>query len=250
VDFGSGPGGAVTGEHVGHSFQGHGGGDQWTRVEGLGGQEIHHALLATRAGEHTDRGDVPQDEGSRTSRCWFSASTTRPFSSTGIGTGARPPRRATARGLAAGTLDLLPRPGLPSTFRVDPEALDYAADQPDLTLLSYSPNQQGQLVRPWMPLRPAFDHPGSQDRLHLVHRIAHDLGATAIQVALAWHLAGPTSQMQLPAGSSVSVSADLPARRVAMIPVIGASSVAQLDESLGALDVVLSDEHRSALDGV
>ncbi len=142
-----------------------------------------------------------------------------------------------------------PRPGLPSTFRVDTEALDYAADQPDLTLFSYSPNQQGQLVRPWVPFRPAYDHPGSQDRLRLVHRIAHELGATAIQVALAWHLAGPTSQMQLPAGSSTADRSALPARRVAMIPVIGASSVAQLEESLGALDVVLSDEHRAALDG-
>jgi aryl-alcohol dehydrogenase-like predicted oxidoreductase len=141
-----------------------------------------------------------------------------------------------------------PRPGVPSTFRVDPEAIDYAAGRPDLTLLSYSPNQQGQLVRPWMPVRPPYDHPGSADRLRLVHRIAHELGVTAIQVALAWHIAGPTSQMPLPAGSSVSAAADLPARRVAMIPVIGASSVDQLEESLGALDVVLAPEHRLALD--
>ena len=143
-----------------------------------------------------------------------------------------------------------PRPGLSSAFRVDTEAIDYLADQPDLTLLSYSPNQQGQLVRPWMPIRPPFDHPGSQDRLRLVHQIAHELGATAIQVALAWHLAGPTSRLPLPAGSSTSGPADLPVRRAAVIPVIGASSVAQLEESLGALDVVLSDEHRAALDGV
>ncbi|GLY32589.1 aldo/keto reductase [Kineosporia sp. NBRC 101731] len=143
-----------------------------------------------------------------------------------------------------------PRPGLPTTTLVDTEAIDYAADQPDLTVLTYSPNQRGQLVRPWMSVRPPYDHPGSLERLRRVHEIAHELGATAGQIALAWHLAGPTSRMQRPAGSDVSALDALPARRVAMIPVVGARTLAQLEESLGALDVTLSEAHRAVLDGV
>ncbi|MBT0772863.1 aldo/keto reductase [Kineosporia sp. J2-2] len=142
-----------------------------------------------------------------------------------------------------------PRPGLATTTVVDPEVIDYAADQPDLTVITYSPNQQGQLVRPWMPVRPPYDHPGSTGRLRLVHAIAHELGATANQVALAWHLAGPSSRMQRVAGSDRSALDQLPARRAAMIPVIGASRVSQLEESLGALAVTLTGEHLAALDG-
>jgi len=140
-----------------------------------------------------------------------------------------------------------PRPGFPTTNLLDTEAIDYAAEQPDLTVLTYSPNQRGQLVRPWMAIRPPYDHPASHERLRLVHEIAHELGVTANQVALAGHIAGLASRLERPAGSEVS--SDLPTRRATIIPVVGASSPAQLEESLGALDVVLSEEHRAALDG-
>ncbi|GAB3250799.1 aldo/keto reductase [Kineosporia babensis] len=142
-----------------------------------------------------------------------------------------------------------PRPGRPSTYRVDPDAIDYATEESDLTIVSYSPNQQGQLVRPWMPLPDPYDHPGSLDRLRMAHRIAHELGVTANQVTLAWHLAGPASRIERPAGSDVAALSELPVRRASVIPLVGASSVAQLDESLGALTVELSPEHLALLDG-
>jgi aryl-alcohol dehydrogenase-like predicted oxidoreductase len=128
------------------------------------------------------------------------------------------------------------------------EALDYAAEHPDLTILSYSPQQQGQLVRPWLPFRAPYDHPGSERRLRTLHRIAHDHGATANQVVLAWHLAGPRSEATYPSGSSTHSVAELRARRAAMIPVIGARSVTQLEEALDALELELTVDALAELD--
>jgi aryl-alcohol dehydrogenase-like predicted oxidoreductase len=53
-----------------------------------------------------------------------------------------------------------------------------------------------------------------------------ETGATANQVVLAWLIGG-----------------DLP-----VVPLVGASSVAQLDESLAAVDLQLSAEQRQLLD--
>ena len=56
--------------------------------------------------------------------------------------------------------------------------------------------------------------------------MAAETGATANQVVLAWLMGG-----------------ELP-----VIPLVGASSVAQLEESLGAVDLELSAEQRARLD--
>jgi aryl-alcohol dehydrogenase-like predicted oxidoreductase len=141
-----------------------------------------------------------------------------------------------------------PAPGYPEDTVITPEGIDYAASDPELTIISYSPQQSGQLVRPWMDFGEKYQHPGSHQRLRLVHEIAHDLGATANQVALAWHLAGPRSNVQYQPGHATTAAADLPVRRAAMIPVFGASSVTQLDEALGALDLKLTDEQLDLLD--
>ncbi|HEY9291946.1 MAG TPA: aldo/keto reductase [Microlunatus sp.] len=140
------------------------------------------------------------------------------------------------------------RPGYPDGSAVTGEMIDYAASDPDLTITTYSPQQGGQIVRPWMELRSYYDHPGSPDRLRLVHRIAHDLGATANQVIMAWHLAGPKSNFTYRDGSSTHALDDLAPRRAAMLPIFGASSVAQLDEALGTLDVKLTDDQLALLD--
>ena len=57
-------------------------------------------------------------------------------------------------------------------------------------------------------------------------QVAKETGATANQVVLAWLIGG-----------------ELP-----IVPLIGASSVAQLDESLAAVDLQLSAEQRQLLD--
>lgn len=141
-----------------------------------------------------------------------------------------------------------PAPGRSENTVVTREGLDYAAEHPELTIFSYSPQQQGQLVRPWMPLGAPYDHPGSDRRLRAAHQIAHAHGATVNQVVLAWHLVGPSSLVRYPAGSSTLTSTELPVRRAAMIPVIGARSVTQLDEALGASDIELSPEELAVLD--
>ena len=143
-----------------------------------------------------------------------------------------------------------PAPGVETNRVVTRDAVDYAATDPELTVLSYSPQQQGQLVRPWMPLEPLYDHPGSERRLRTAHRIAHAHGATANQVVLAWHLVGPAAQIAYPAGSASHSPAELPVRRAAMVPVIGARSLSQLDEALGAVEIELSADDLTHLDGV
>ena len=114
--------------------------------------------------------------------------------------------------------------------------------------MTYAPQQAGQLVRPWVPFLGDYDHSGSRERLEMVHRVAHELGGTANQVALAWHVRGPRSNVAYRDGSSTTALADLPDRRAAMIPIFGASSIAQLDEALGALDLKLTDEQLGLLD--
>lgn len=140
------------------------------------------------------------------------------------------------------------RPGEPENTLVTPEAIDYVANEPGLTITTYSPQQGGQLARPWMPFWPPYDHPGSHDRLRRAHQIAHELGATVNQVVLAWHLVGGLNRIVYRAGSSTKPLSELPEQRAPMLPIFGASSVEQLDEAIGALDVKLSDEQLSLLD--
>ena len=71
-----------------------------------------------------------------------------------------------------------------------------------------------------------FDHPGTPARLAALREVAKDAGATVNQVVLAW-----------------LIGAEVP-----MIPLVGASSVAQLDESLAAVDLELTAEQRARLD--
>lgn len=71
-----------------------------------------------------------------------------------------------------------------------------------------------------------YDHPGTPARLAALREVANDADATVNQVVLAWLIGG-----------------DIP-----IIPVVGASSVTQLDESLAAVDLELTTEQRTKLD--
>lgn len=126
---------------------------------------------------------------------------------------------------------LHPAPMVGRNNFVTPGLLDYAAstgtdDRPPLTVTVYSPLHQGAIARLDKPLWGGVDHPTSRVRRALLHEVASDLGVTPNQVALAWLL-----------GAEVPV-----------IPVVGVSSVAQLDEALGAADLVLDAEVRARLD--
>ncbi|MEU0882403.1 aldo/keto reductase [Lentzea sp. NPDC005914] len=123
---------------------------------------------------------------------------------------------------------LRPRPG--AEFGANPhisdEMLDYARTEPDLTVLGYSVLLSGAYTRADRPLPEQYDHEDSRRRLKVLAEVAGELGATPNQVVLAWLLGG-----------------DPP-----VLPILGVSSVEQLDECLGALDVVLDDELRQRLD--
>ena len=108
---------------------------------------------------------------------------------------------------------------------VTEELIDYATSE-DLTLLAYSPLLKGVYARPGQAPPPAYDHPGNRVRLAVLREVAAELGATPTQVVLAWLMDG----------------------RPPMIPVAGASTVAQLEEQLGALDLQLDDDVRRRLD--
>lgn len=111
---------------------------------------------------------------------------------------------------------------------VSGDLLSYLRANPELTQVSYSPLISGAYVRDDKPLGPGFDHAGTQPRLKAIREVAAETGATVNQVALAWLMGG-----------------DIP-----VLPLVGASSVAQLDESLGAVELELTVEQRTKLDSV
>ncbi|WP_225812979.1 aldo/keto reductase [Streptomyces spinosus] len=128
---------------------------------------------------------------------------------------------------------LRPRTDVPSELfpdgslgGADAQLLNYLRAEPGLTLVAYSPLLTGAYTRADKPLPPDYDHPGTPARLAVLREVARETGATANQVVLAWQLGG-----------------ELP-----VIPLVGASSVAQLDESLAAVDLELTGEQRARLD--
>jgi len=111
------------------------------------------------------------------------------------------------------------------------ELLDYAAStgvdgRPPLAVTAYSPILQGAYVRRDKPLWDGFDHPTTRERVRLLHEVAGEIGATPNQVVLAWLLGGEHP----------------------VIPIIGPSTLEQLDELLGAADLDLDPELRERLD--
>lgn len=108
----------------------------------------------------------------------------------------------------------------------DGSILSYLRAEPELTLVAYSPLLNGACTRPGKELERPYDHPGTRARLDALGQVAKETGATANQVVLAWLIGG-----------------DLP-----IVPLAGASSAAQLDESLAAVELELSADQRHRLD--
>jgi aryl-alcohol dehydrogenase-like predicted oxidoreductase len=104
--------------------------------------------------------------------------------------------------------------------------LSYLREEPGLTLVAYSPLLSGGYVRADKPLDELYDHAGTRARKIALDDVVRQTGATANQVVLSWLLGG-----------------DIP-----IIPLVGASSVAQLDETLAAADLELTPEQRNQLD--
>jgi aryl-alcohol dehydrogenase-like predicted oxidoreductase len=124
---------------------------------------------------------------------------------------------------------LVPRPGAPVHDHrfgsVTDETLDYAASE-GLDIWAYTPLIEGAYVRADKPLPEGYDHPGTTRRLAALDSVAAELGVTRNQVVLAWLIGGSPS----------------------ITPLVGVSSVAQLDEALAGARLTLSADQRAHLD--
>jgi aryl-alcohol dehydrogenase-like predicted oxidoreductase len=122
-----------------------------------------------------------------------------------------------------------PRPGaeLPDAGHqlASPEALDYVRSE-ELLFWAYTSLLNGALTRSDRPLPEAYDHPGTTRRLAILGDVADELGVTRNQVVLAWLRGGNPP----------------------IAPIVGVSTLAQLDEALD--EVTLSDEQLRRLDDV
>jgi aryl-alcohol dehydrogenase-like predicted oxidoreductase len=125
------------------------------------------------------------------------------------------------------------RAGLPGRRSADGSSgvargdlLSYLREEPGLALVAYSPLLSGSYVRAHRPLGAEFEHAATAARLSALRAVASETGATVNQVVLAWLMGG----------------------EVPVIPRVGASSVARLEESLAAVDLELSAAQRTTLD--
>jgi aryl-alcohol dehydrogenase-like predicted oxidoreductase len=127
---------------------------------------------------------------------------------------------------------LRPRPGvrLPEAGHVlaQDDMLDYLRSEPGLTLWAYNTLMFGAYTREDRPIQDIYHHPGTTRGLAVLREIAGELGASVNQVVLAWLIGGD----------------------VRTVPIVGVSSLAQLEEALGALDLTLDAGHRDRLESV
>ena len=120
---------------------------------------------------------------------------------------------------------LLPIPGHCQLNLISQDMEDYAQTE-GLTLLAYSPLLTGLYARADMTPRNEFGHAANVERLAALARVAAELGATPTQVVLAWLVASKPS----------------------IVPITGASTVDQLDEQLGGMELKLDREIMARLD--
>ena len=107
---------------------------------------------------------------------------------------------------------------------VTEETRDYVEQHPEIEVWAYSPLIQGAFDRDDRPFPAAYDHPGTTARLGALNDVAARLGVAPSVVVLAWLV------------------------RKGISPIIGVSSVEQLDSALAAGDLALDDEALAQLD--
>jgi len=123
---------------------------------------------------------------------------------------------------------LRPHPGasFDPQIAANDDLLDYCRTR-GVTLLAYSPLLGGAYSRSDRPIPEQYRGPDSDARVSRLASVARELGATANQIVLAWMLRS----------------------NPAVIPVMAASTVEQLTENLGALEIGLTAERIAYLDG-
>ncbi len=105
---------------------------------------------------------------------------------------------------------------------VSEETRDYVSSN-GLELWAYSPLIQGSFDRDDRPFPQAYDHPGTTGRLEALRTVAGERNVAPSQVVLAWLIAHGIN------------------------PIVGVSSVEQLDSALAAGELELDDETMARL---
>jgi aryl-alcohol dehydrogenase-like predicted oxidoreductase len=142
---------------------------------------------------------------------------------------------AAAQGVAAYTALQLttsyvePRPGAQVPGKdhrfgfVSDETVDYLDTHPELELWVYSPLVQGSYDRADRPFPAAYDHPGTTARLAALTRVAEARGVPRSQVVLAWLVSRGWK------------------------PIVGVSSLEQLDSALASASLELTEDELALL---
>ena len=104
------------------------------------------------------------------------------------------------------------------------EGVDYVTEHPEMEVWAYSPLIQGSYDRADRPFPASYDHPGTTARLAALASVASSRGVAPSQVVLAWLLARGWK------------------------PIVGVSTLEQLDSALAAASLELSPEELAALD--
>jgi aryl-alcohol dehydrogenase-like predicted oxidoreductase len=121
---------------------------------------------------------------------------------------------------------LWPHPATSQLHVVTDELLDYAGEHSEISVMAYSPLLAGFYAHRDREMPGNYGHSSSWARLAALDEVATALGASPNQVVLSWLMRSP----------------------VPIVPVFGVSSVAQLDEALGASELVIPAELREKLD--
>src|SRR5207248_713808 len=100
------------------------------------------------------------------------------------------------------------RRGTPHFQHAGIEHFDYLAEHPDVTLVAHQPLLIGSYARPdrLFSVQRGYAHPTAYVRFEALRHAAGELGATVNQVVLAWLM------------------------HHGVVPLVGVSSIAQLDE--------------------
>ncbi len=107
---------------------------------------------------------------------------------------------------------------------VNDDLLDYARNR-GITIVAYSPLAGGAYTREDKQFPEEYLGPDTDTRLRVLREVADEAGATPNQVVLGWMMR----------------------TQPVVVPITAASSVDQLSENLGALDVKLNDDQRTRL---
>jgi aryl-alcohol dehydrogenase-like predicted oxidoreductase len=112
-----------------------------------------------------------------------------------------------------------------TTDHLDFVRAENAAGRPT-AVVAYTSLLYGAYTRPDKSLPAAYDHPGTPARLAALDQVAAETGATRNQVVLSW-----------------LIDHDPP-----IIPLVGVTTVAQVDEAVAAADLKLTADQRRLLD--